>query len=62
MRDMPVRKREVLVRLYEDARTHYLNDMPSAKKLTPAAPSAEYAAMTVVANAILNLDEVITKE
>jgi hypothetical protein len=53
----------VLKDLYDDALKDYKEDKVAASKLTAdknATP--EWAAMTIVANALLNLDEVITKE
>lgn len=55
-------KREELARLvtlYESLRTKYEKAPDEAKKL---APTPEQAAMVMVANVILNLDETITKE
>jgi hypothetical protein len=62
MRDMPESKRKVLVDLYNEAQKHFSRDMIATKKLIPVDSSPELAAMTVVANAMLNLDEVMTKE
>ena len=61
--DMPAKKLTILNGLYEDAVKRYQADLAASSKLTAmdkASPSL--AAMTVVASALLNLDEVITKE
>jgi len=61
--DIADQKLDVLNGLYEDALKEYKADQLAASKLTAdknATP--EWAAMTIVANALLNLDEVITKE
>ena len=63
IRDMPEKKLTILNGLYEDAVKRYEADLVASSKLTAvdkASPSL--AAMTVVASALLNLDEVITKE
>ncbi len=62
-------EQSVLVSLLADARTDYSRDESSAQKLlatglTPAAsnvPNSELAAWTIVARAILNLAEVVTR-
>lgn len=61
--DMPEAKARVFEDLYDDAYETYRNNKDAATTLT-AQPdgSPELAAMTVVANAMFNLDEVIMKE
>jgi hypothetical protein len=57
------KKLNILNTLYEDALKDYRADKEEAKKLTQTKDgSPEFAAMAVVANALLNLDEVLTKE
>ncbi|HEX5171122.1 MAG TPA: DUF1553 domain-containing protein [Cyclobacteriaceae bacterium] len=61
----PIREGKLapLVELYGEALREYERDNESVKKLTNQEKATpELAAMTVVANALLNLDEVITKE
>jgi len=61
--DITDQKLDVLKGLYDDALKDYNKNKLAASKLTAdnnATP--EWAAMTIVANALLNLDEVITKE
>jgi hypothetical protein len=63
VRDMPEQKLVVLKRLYEDALQRYSSDKVASKKLTAAeGATPSLAAMTIVASALLNLDEVVTKE
>ena len=63
IRDMSEEKLLVMESLYENALQRYETDLTAAKELTPGnAASPMLAAMTIVANAMLNLDEVITKE
>jgi hypothetical protein len=47
-----------LVRLYENALRHFLADQKASSQL---GESPEHAALAVVASAILNLDEILTK-
>ncbi len=57
-------KLKPLMALYNKAYSQFKNDPEKTRKMTGAIPSytnAETAALTVVANAILNLDEVLTK-
>ena len=63
IRDMPEAKAQVFKGLYDEAYSRYHRDKDAAATLT-AQPdaSAKLAAMTVVANAMFNLDEVIMKE
>ncbi len=61
--DIPANKLAVLNGLYNDAVKQYTGDMSASSKVTALdKPSPSLAAMTVVASALLNLDEVITKE
>ncbi|MDQ3395018.1 MAG: DUF1553 domain-containing protein [Bacteroidota bacterium] len=63
VKDIPEKKLDVLVRLYEDAKKKYLKDIEAGKLLIAEdKANPDYAAMTVVANTMLNLDEVLTKE
>jgi hypothetical protein len=56
-------KLAALRKLYNEAYTHYRQDTTGLRKLTSTSlPTADLGAMTVVANALLNLDEVIMKE
>jgi hypothetical protein len=55
---------QVLVKLYNTAFDQFKIDKDEAKKMLGESgkdASAETAALVVVANAILNLDEVVTK-
>jgi hypothetical protein len=62
-RDMTPAKRDVLVRLYHDTEKHYRAYPQEACELVDdGSYDAQRAALTVVANTLLNLDEVITKE
>lgn len=61
--DMPQDKVTVFRNLYEDALQYYSRQTETSAILTATEDSSpELAAMTVVANAMLNLDEVIMKE
>lgn len=63
IRELPQKKLEVLVGLYQDALKEYNGNEDAVFKLTADKSKAtQLAAMTVVANAMLNLDEVLTKE
>lgn len=63
LRQMPITKLRVFEKLYEDALLEYRKDSVASGKLTASKEtSPELAAMTVVANAMLNLDEIVTKE
>lgn len=63
IRDIPHKKLIVLLRLYNKALNAYAKDKNASITLTAdKAGSPKFAAMTVVANAMLNLDEVLTKE
>jgi hypothetical protein len=62
-RDIPERKLKILINLYDDAFTHYSRNKADAQKLcSNKSASAELAATVVVAQTLLNLDEMITKE
>jgi hypothetical protein len=63
IRDISDEKLQVLSGLYDNALKHYAANLTAAADLTASKDiSPGVAAMTIVANAILNLDEVITKE
>jgi hypothetical protein len=63
IRDISDQKLTVLEGLYEEALREYNGDKAAATKLAAEKNATpELAAMTIVANALLNLDEVITKE
>jgi hypothetical protein len=63
MRDMSEEKLQVLEGLYRDALGQYDANPAAARHLTADSDTTPVlAAMTIVANALLNLDEVITKE
>ena len=53
---------ERLKKLYEQQIANFKTDPESVKKITKAAKSNEYAALTMIANVLLNLDETVTKE
>ena len=63
VRDIPGEKLVVLNGLYEQALERYHHNDEATKKFTAAdKPLPQLAAMTLVANAMMNLDEVMTKE
>ncbi len=63
IRDLPPKKLEVLYKLYQTALQDFNEDEDAVFKLTAEkTKTAQLAALTVVANAMLNLDEVLTKE
>jgi hypothetical protein len=63
VRDITPAKQDVLVRLYHDTEKHYRANLQDACELIDdGSYDAQWAALTVVANTLLNLDEVITKE
>ncbi len=62
--DIPEPKLRALLTLYETSVNHYRKNTPAAGRLTGGSPqgdTATFAAMVVVANAMLNLDDVLTK-
>ncbi|MBC8155064.1 MAG: DUF1553 domain-containing protein [Bacteroidetes bacterium] len=62
-RDLSPGKLTVLIRLYRTTETHYRQQPAEARQLLARADAtATQAALTVTANTLLNLDEVITKE
>lgn len=62
-KDVPDEKLGILLTLYKDAVGVYQADTAAAHAITKERNGTpDFAAMTVVANALLNLDEVITKE
>ena len=67
-RDLPPKKLAVLVRLYQTTEQYYRGKPGEAENLLDrpgidcATVSPQLAALTVTANTMLNLDEVITKE
>lgn len=63
IRELPKQKLDVLYNLYQTALKEYDVNADAVFKLTADKSKAPHlAAMTVVANAMLNLDEVLTKE
>lgn len=63
VRDIPDEKLAILSGLYEHALARYKGSKEATSKLIALnKPDPHLAAMTVVANAMLNLDEVLTKE
>ncbi|GAB3642082.1 DUF1553 domain-containing protein [Spirosoma arcticum] len=63
LRDLPPKKLAVLTRLYRTTEQYYRQKPDEAKKLVARADGTpQQAALTVTANTMLNLDEVITKE
>ena len=62
-RDIPEKKLDILNSLYKDASDVYKADTAAVHALTKNKEATyELAAMTVVANALLNLDEAVMKE
>jgi hypothetical protein len=60
---MSAAKKNVFKKLYDEALVEYENDKDSAGQLLGSKqPDTDLAAMVVVANAMLNLDEVLMKE
>ena len=63
VKDITAQKLEILKTLYEKAFQEYKQHNETAAKFTAEkSGTPQFAAMTVVANAMLNLDEVLTKE
>jgi hypothetical protein len=63
IRELPEKKLEVLYKLYQTALQDFNEDEDAVFKFTAdKTKPAQLAALTVVANAMLNLDEVLTKE
>ena len=63
LRELPPKKLAVLIRLYHTTKAHYRQQPDEARELLARATATpEQAALTVTANTMLNLDEVITKE
>jgi hypothetical protein len=63
VRDIPEDKLEILNGLYEQALKQYRHSGEATKQFIAAdKPLPQLAAMTIVANAMMNLDEVLTKE
>ena len=62
-KDIPDEKLAILLTLYKDALGIYQSDTAAVHAITKEKNgTGDFAAMTVVSNALLNLDEVITKE
>ena len=60
---IPQKKLDILYDLYKNALKDYESNKDATIKFTAdKSNSPQLAAMTVVANAMLNLDEVLTKE
>ena len=63
VREIPEDKLEILNGLYEHALEQYQHNDEATKQFTAREnPKPQMAAMTIVANAMMNLDEVLTKE
>jgi hypothetical protein len=68
-RTLTAAERRISHRTFEDFRAHYEENPEDAAKLLsdgerkpdPALPPADYAAMTMLANQLMNLDEVLNK-
>ena len=62
-KDIPEKKLTILDRLYDQAINTYKSDTAAVHAITKDKnATTELAAMTVVANALLNLDEVVMRE
>ncbi|GAB3924980.1 DUF1553 domain-containing protein [Larkinella terrae] len=63
LRPLPQAKLAVLTKLYQTTQRHYQQQPEDARKLLSCSEGTpELAALAVTANAMLNLDEVVTKE
>jgi hypothetical protein len=63
LRSLPTAKLSILTRLYQTTRNRYQLEPEEARKLLSCPEGTpELAALAVTANAMLNLDEVVTKE
>ncbi|MBO0932923.1 DUF1553 domain-containing protein [Fibrella aquatilis] len=63
LRELAPKKLAVLTKLYQDTETYYVqNPAEAGKLLASTTASPKLAALTVTANAMMNLDEVITKD
>ncbi|MBO0938173.1 DUF1553 domain-containing protein [Fibrella sp. HMF5335] len=63
LRELAPKKLAILTKLYQDTEVYYAqNPAEAGKLLASATASPKQAALTVTANAMMNLDEVITKD
>jgi hypothetical protein len=68
-RDLDPKERAIVMRSYDDYLTYYKSDTADAAKLisigeskaNPELPAPQLAALTMVANELMNLDEVLVK-
>ncbi|MEO6914890.1 MAG: DUF1553 domain-containing protein, partial [Chitinophagaceae bacterium] len=63
-KEIPAEKLQALVKLYDRAFQHYRKDGKATKEINADKSSgdpARFAALVVVANAMMNLDDVLTK-
>ncbi len=61
-KDIEPKKLTILTKFYQKALTNFQKNPEKIAELLKTKPSAENAALAVVCNAILNLDEVVTKQ